>query len=1195
MGKTTLSKKIVYEYTQKRQWQDRFDYLLWIPLRILKGKQSCDLVTLFHETYFQSHPQGLALATMLAMQINGAAKEKTLFVLDGLDEIAHEWGEHEQMSGFLRQLLNQPAVLITSRPYVELKQADSMDLELETVGFSPKNVTAYLDNPAMVPILQAQQIKQFIQATPFIQGLVNVPIQLDALCYSWDEIKRLQKVAPGAMTVTTLYQAMMNKLWRKDILRLGKREGGELLTASQVNALEMPSRIEKLVKAEQDFLSTLAFQRLQNNQIEFSHRDLHALIAQLEIEGMELPLTLEDNLKKLSFLHIDDVKQSQRSYQFIHLTFQEFFAAKHFVQHWEAGREIILLSPDAQRRTKIIPEAFVRQHKYNPRYEILWWFVAGLLRGEALNRFFILLEAEPRDLFGAHHQRLIMNGLHEASRAPSVGLRPEIREGLEQHLGQWLVLEIDKREKCTLAYQPTFPEHLLLKYLQKARSGKIKNVVATAFEHRSALSKGALQALIGLLYYEEVRHTVAVVLGKQFLLPESAFQALIKLSKDEDAWVRRAVAKALGQHSLLPESALQTLIKLSNDEDREVACNATEALGQQSQLPESALLALIKLLKNDENIGMARSAAEALNQHSLLPESILLTLIELLKNEKMRYHAADVLGKQSIFPESAFLALIALLKHKDKNVRDSAAYKLLTRGSLPESALQAWIAFLKDKDKEVKNFAALTLSELSPLPKAALQALIELLKDEEVRRTAAYGLAKQATLPETALQALIKLLKDEDKTVRGAAAYALVKHASFLDLALQALIELSKDEDGEVRRIALIALVRQSSFSDLALQALIALSKDKDREVRKCTADMLVSQSFFPDSAFQVLIALSKDEDKEVRDRTVRALVWQPSLPALGIQALINFLKDGDEEVRCTAVDALGKQGLLPESVHLALIELLKDEKSNVKHNAAELLGKQSSLPDSIIQALMELLKDKNWNVKHSAAEALGKQPSLPEATLQVFIELLKDENKSFYVMGYAAGGLRKQSSLPAPVFQALIDSLNGQDSYANALVATVLDKHRPTLYRLLPTLNSQKIELIYEKYLLKQRFDQSVSFYIQDGTLCFHTAEGLQTVSFSDRDQEIGFRQAVQQAQKAAGIPFAPYLSKRGQVEQPDVQNEEVLVVPSISQTQWGFSKTDRSIQTEVFPITASVNRSSSPHQSTRKKVLGFIKVNPK
>ncbi|GAM53111.1 hypothetical protein EBME_1574 [bacterium endosymbiont of Mortierella elongata FMR23-6] len=117
---------------------------------------------------------------------------------------------------------------------------------------------------------------------------------------------------------------------------------------------------------------------------------------------------------------------------------------------------------------------------------------------------------------------------------------------------------------------------------------------------------------------------------------------------------------------------------------------------------------------------------------------------------------------------------------------------------------------------------------------------------------------------------------------------------------------------------------------------------------------------------------------------------------------------------------------------------------------------------------------------------------------------------------------------------------------------ADALGKHRSTCYHLLPTLNRQKIEFIYKEYLLEQRFDQSAPFYVQDGTLYFHTAQGLQTVPFGNPEQETEFRQALQHAQQAAGIPFATYLSTRNQVEQPDAQNEEeAMVVPSISQRQ--------------------------------------------
>ncbi|UUM21120.1 HEAT repeat domain-containing protein [Mycoavidus sp. SF9855] len=1267
VGKTTLSKKIVYDYTQKAQWRDRFDWLFWIPLRTLKGKSNCDLTTLFHETYFQGYPNGQALAKALEAHINGPAKDKTLFVLDGWDEIAQEWGEHEPMSSFMKQLLNQPAVLITSRPYVDLKQAQPMDLELETVGFSPENVTAYLDNRDMMAASDAKEIKHFIQTNTFIQGLVNVPIQLDALCYSWDEIKRMQKEAPSAMTVTALYQAMMNKLWRKDMLRLGKREGGELLTASQINALERPSRIEKLVQAEHDFLSTLAFRGLQRNQIEFHHRDLHTLIEQLEAQGVNLPLTLEANLKKLSFLHTDDAEESRRSYHFMHLTFQEFFTAKHFVAHWEAGQEITLLSTNTKGWTRATPEAFVRQHKYNPRYEILWWFVAGLLRGEALNRFFILLEAEPRDLLGAHHQRLLMNCLHETSRTPGVGLLPEIRDRLEQGLAQWLQLEIDKRKECTLAYQPTFPEHLLLQCLQKTTSTQTKRAVATAFGHRSALSESALLALIALAKdrSRDMRCSAADVLGQNSSLPESALLALIVLAKDEDKRVRYHAANALGQQSLLPESALLALIALAKDED--VRYRAAYALGKQSSLPESALLALIVLLKdkswlargsaatalgqqsslpesvllaltalaNDENLSVRHSVAEALGQQSSLPESVLLALTALLKhkNGDVRRSAVGVLGKQSSLSESALQALTALVKDEGRDVRCSAADVLGKQSSLSESAMLLLVALVKDENGDARSVAATALGQQSPLPESALLALIALAEDESwiVRRSAAKALEKQSSLPESALQALIALTKDENEYVRDSAAEALGQQSSLPESALQALIALAKDENRDVRRRAadvlgqqsslpesalqaLVALLKdeneyedvrrsaaealgqQSSLPESALLALIALAKDEDEsgDVRRSAAEALGQQSSLPESALLALIALLKDEGRDVRRSAANALGQQSSLPESALPALVALLKDENEyeDVRRSAANALGKQSSLPESALLALIALLKDGDRDVRRRASDALGQQSSLPESALLALIALLKDGDRDVRRRAAEALGQQSSLPESALLALIALAKDEDESGDVRRSAADALDKQSSLPESVLLVLIALLKDENEYVRRNAAERLGKHRSTFYRLLPTLNRQKIELIYKEYLFEQRFDQSAPLYIQDGILYFYTAEGVQTVPFSNPDQETKFRQAVQHAQQAVGIPFAPYLSTRGQVEQPDAQNgEEALVVPSISQTQWGPSKTDRGIQTEVFPTVASVNRLSSPHLSAKKKVLGLIK----
>ncbi len=883
MGKTTLSKKIVYEYTQKKQWRDRFDYLLWIPLRTLKGKQRCDWVTLFHQTYFHTHPKGLALAQALEAQIKGPAQQKTLFVLDGWDEVAQEWGEHEPMAEFLTDLLNQPAVLITSRPHVALKQVQAMDLELETMGFKQENVTAYLGNMDIVSASDANEIKRFIKTNAVIQGLVNVPVQLDALCYSWDEIKRVQQETPDEMTITTLYQAMMNKLWRKDMLRLGKQENGKRLLLEAVQALRRASRIEQVVRAESDFLSALAFQGLQDNLIEFDTVYIDNLIEQLMREGVSLPITLEANLKELSFLHTDGAKAGQWSPHFVHLTFQEFFAAKHFVTHWETGREITLLSAHTHRWTKAPGEAFVREHKYNPRYEIFWWFVSGLLRGEALDRFFALLEAEPRDLFGAPHQRLMMSCLREASRAPGVGLLREIRDGLEQHLAQWLLWEADKQDTCTLAYQPTFPEHLLLNCLKETASEKTKRAVARALGYRAASSDAAWTALLMLANDEDklVKRTAVEAIGKQSSLPELALQSLLALAKDPYGDVRYAAAQALAQQSSLPESVLPALLALTKERGSDVKLAATRALGNLSSLPESALRCLI-VLATDTSKEVKRAAATALSKQSSLPEFAIQALHRLTKSQdsEVRGIATMGLGQYSSLEELG-LGLLELMMHRSWTVANIRAHNIITQSDSlfflqPGSVLHTLLELAQDQDE-----AATGLSKLPSLSESGLQTLLVLAKDKSsyVRAAAADALNEQSSLPESTLQALLALGQNQDWDVRFTAGSALRLMSSLPDSALSVLLMLGKDKNQQVRCAAAETLGEHSDRSEFALQVLIALVQNQDSDVRYAAAEALGKQSSRSESVLQALLALTQNQDRGVRSAAAKALALHHGAP----------------------------------------------------------------------------------------------------------------------------------------------------------------------------------------------------------------------------------------------------------------------------------------------------------------------------
>ncbi|KAG9320091.1 hypothetical protein KVV02_003903, partial [Mortierella alpina] len=617
VGKTTLCKKLVHAH-QTGLWRDRFDTVLWLPLRQIRAFKSRTLEGLFREKFFT---QGLdqedgALAHELAVS---AQRGRVLFVLDGLDEIAKDTRSDDGLAlkTFLKTLLAQQHVVITSRPSgVDRSLLPTIDLELETVGFSQQNVSDFLTK-----VLEPEAVKtvqDFIQRTPLMQGLVNIPVQLDVICFSWDSLP----TDGPAITMTGLYQLMVRKLWCKDALRLRKSADGETLTQEHISQLE-PQEIDDLMVTEMQHLGYLAFKGLTNDhQIEFDEKALLSAFRDLKkyrttVNNRQLPPQLLEMMKQTSFLHTADAdldaskNGSQQAWYFLHLTFQEYFAATWVAQHFQQPistgmREYFAATRSVQALQKPLPagimtveqaKAFVQEHKYNPRYEIMWWMVAGLLEGEALEGFFNLLQAAPRDLIGSRHLQMLASCLNEARAR----LNPTAVTALDAALLKWLHNEMKPRRGAfkisSFGSQSSFPEALLVQSLDMRSSSKA--IIVDTLGARSTLSNAAIQSLIGALKDEDasVRNSAASALGKQSTLSEAAIQPLIGALNHECASVRNSVAKALGKQSTLSEAAIQSLIGALKDEDADVGFLAALALGKQPTLSEAAIQSLIGALK----------------------------------------------------------------------------------------------------------------------------------------------------------------------------------------------------------------------------------------------------------------------------------------------------------------------------------------------------------------------------------------------------------------------------------------------------------------------------------------------------------------------------------------------------------------------------------------------------------------------
>ncbi|RYP13423.1 hypothetical protein DL767_010781 [Monosporascus sp. MG133] len=538
VGKTTLCKKIVHDFIYASMWNTLFDRVLWVPLRELRklSDREYNPQDLFHHIYFEGLPKYHCLAEGLSYASDSETSNNrgTLFLLDGLDEVSELLDSDHRASSFLERLLNNPNVIITTRPHTTLpNDIDEPDIELETIGFYPNQVQEYLDNVFGNPS-KVEEIQSFLQKHWLLQSLVRIPIQLDALCLTWDEVKD----DPIPETMTGIYKSIVDRLWRKDAARLGTNTECFTKTA-------LPSEID--VGIEEELLGCLAFSGLYSNVIEFhpTHRDAIHKQFKERIQPRKADFSFDERLGRLSFLRTSDpLDISNRSYHFSHLTFQEYFTAQYFVQQWKAGKDLEYLDlNNGKSKHRISPQAFLRQHKYTARYDIVWRFTTGLLESDKVSDFFEAIEQEPLDLLGPTHQRLVMHCLSEVGSSTEL----PIRSKLEAKLSQWLLFECDLTGSSFLARESECPDQALRTALENGSSLQKVKILTALTQPGRHLSEAAVTGLITLVKNKDesrdVRWAAAEALRGQSTLSEAAVTGFVTLLKDENGHVRSAAVK----------------------------------------------------------------------------------------------------------------------------------------------------------------------------------------------------------------------------------------------------------------------------------------------------------------------------------------------------------------------------------------------------------------------------------------------------------------------------------------------------------------------------------------------------------------------------------------------------------------------------------------------------------------------------
>ena len=340
VGKTTLCRKFCNDWGAG-QILKQFSIVWLLNLReerIAKAKSLDDL--------FQHYNK--KLLKKLLEHIEETGGEGNLLVCDGFDELSKK--ERTQHSLFLEIILGKVlpncSVIVSSRPYASqmLQQMKSITHHVEIVGFTEKQIKECIrqnitDKPKAEELIE--QLKQRLD----ILSLCYTPLNAAITLYVYKQEKHTLPT-----TLTQLYT-----LYILHSLKRSVKIHFEYLDADDITDLKnLPDSIVLPFIA----LCEMAYNGLQDDQLGFSTSQLpQSLQGCPGCKG-----TKPDLLGLMSGSKSFTGSNAEVSYQFIHLTAQEFLAA------WYAA---IVLS--IEEKSKLFKEK-----TRDDRFRMMLLFLAGI-------------------------------------------------------------------------------------------------------------------------------------------------------------------------------------------------------------------------------------------------------------------------------------------------------------------------------------------------------------------------------------------------------------------------------------------------------------------------------------------------------------------------------------------------------------------------------------------------------------------------------------------------------------------------------------------------------------------------------------------------------------------------------------------------------------------------------------------------
>ncbi|CAF4478260.1 unnamed protein product, partial [Rotaria socialis] len=516
---------------------------------------------------------------------------------DGYDEIVQNVPSHLQR--VFEQLLNTPHHIVTSRPYFNTL---SRSVRVEIVGFTDGNISKYVEvffnqlrDKFPNALFEGQKVLKFLRLNPRIWGIAHISVNLELICSIWSETDWSETTN---LTMTTLYENMTVWLCRRYLARKS--------TSIQISKMELYEKCHP----ELTFLETLAFEGMTSNTIilrkELLQKVMHNIGCLSDIYSDALHIGI---LKSFDNGPTGSQIQLEKHHYFVHLSFQEFFAAWHLVR----------LLNSTTRNTAI---QFIENHKYEKRLQLVFIFASGLLtqseNTQSIHTFWDTIFGDLHDLVGIRHMQLVTVCLDETQcdsavphRSQSISLLLNwFRFACNQNI--FKLQEIIARTINSCSKIQNFPEiQIELACLLKTEAEQHKSHIAT-FIRKLNITDPHNQLLESLSLQLEhndaaVRTNACGALGEigEKASTSQVTDRLVGALGDQHDQVRRSAYSALekiGEKAATSQVIDRLVVALGDQHDqvRQSACSALEKMCEKaatSQVIDRLLVALGDLVE----------------------------------------------------------------------------------------------------------------------------------------------------------------------------------------------------------------------------------------------------------------------------------------------------------------------------------------------------------------------------------------------------------------------------------------------------------------------------------------------------------------------------------------------------------------------------------------------------------------------